>query len=107
MTSLVTRRARLRRPPARAAASRLQRNERRTAIALVSPAVGLIVLVAFLPVLYTIYLSLHDATVARTGGFVGLQNFADAATDPEFRVALRNTVVFTVSGAVLLTRSSP
>jgi multiple sugar transport system permease protein len=102
MTSLVTprRRARLRRP-ARERGSRLQRNERRTAIALVSPAVALILLVAFLPVLYTIYLSVHDATITRTGPFVGLQNFTDAAADPAFRVALRNTVTFTVVSVTL------
>jgi ABC-type sugar transport system permease subunit len=98
MTSIAGPRIRRRAAPA---TSRLQRSERRTAIALVSPAVGLIVLVAFLPVLYTIYLSVHDATVARTGEFVGLQNFADAANDPEFRVALRNTVVFTVASVSL------
>jgi trehalose/maltose transport system permease protein len=101
MASVATpRRAGLRRrAPTRR--SPLQRSERRTAIALVSPAVALIVAVAFLPVLYTVYLSLHDATVAQTGGFVGLQNYLDAAADPVFRVALRNTVTFTVASVSL------
>jgi len=40
----------------------LRRDERRTALALLAPAVLLIVTVALLPVLYTIYLSVHDAS---------------------------------------------
>jgi multiple sugar transport system permease protein len=67
----------------------------------VSPAVGLILLVAFVPVLYTVYLSVHDATITRTGGFVGLRNYLDAWGDPTFRVALRNTVTFTVVSVAL------
>jgi trehalose/maltose transport system permease protein len=74
----------------------LKREERRTAIAMVSPAVLLILAVAFLPVLYTIWLSLHDATVTRTGEFVGLRNFTDAFADPAFREAFANTSIFTV-----------
>ncbi len=79
----------------------LRREERRTAIAMVSPAVLLILAVAFLPVLYTIYLSLHDATVSSTGGFVGLRNYADAFDDAVFREALANTGVFTVVSVTL------
>jgi trehalose/maltose transport system permease protein len=77
------------------------RDERRTAIAMVSPAVLLILAVAFLPVAYTIWLSLHDATVTTTGEFVGLQNFADAFDDPVFRDALQNTAIFTVVSVAL------
>jgi trehalose/maltose transport system permease protein len=71
------------------------REERRTAFLMVSPAVVLILAVAFLPVLYTIWLSLHDATVTQTGEFVGLRNFADAFDDPVFREAIVNTSIFT------------
>lgn len=70
--------------------------EQRTALAMLSPAVLLIVVVAFLPVLYTIYLSVHDASVAQTGDFVGLRNYRLAFDDPLFRTALANTVIFTV-----------
>lgn len=63
---------------------------------MVSPAVLLIVVVAFLPVLYTIYLSLHEATVTTTGSFVGLANYVEVFEDPAFRSALANTVIFTV-----------
>ena len=74
----------------------IRREERRTAFLMVSPAVLLIVAIAFLPVLYTIWLSLHDATVTRTGEFVGLRNFTDAFDDPVFREAVANTSIFTV-----------
>jgi trehalose/maltose transport system permease protein len=74
----------------------LRRDERRTAFLMLSPAVMLILAVAFVPVLYTIWLSLHDATVTSTGEFVGLRNFTDAFDDPNFRVALTNTAIFTV-----------
>jgi trehalose/maltose transport system permease protein len=80
----------------RRAASR-RRDEVRTAFAMVSPAVVLIVVVAFLPVLYTIYLSLHQATVTRTGAFVGLDNYTAALRDPVFTEALANTAIFTVA----------
>jgi multiple sugar transport system permease protein len=72
-------------------------DEARTAFAMASPAVLLIAVVAFLPVLYTIYLSLHGATVARTGEFVGLENYADALKDPVFTEALANTAIFTAA----------
>jgi trehalose/maltose transport system permease protein len=96
-----TPRVRVRGRRRRIAAAR--RDERRTAIAMVSPAVALIAAVAFLPVLYTIYLSLHQATVTRTGGFVGLDNYSAALRDPVFTEALANTAIFTaVSVAIEL-----
>jgi trehalose/maltose transport system permease protein len=78
-------------------ASSRRADEARTAFAMVSPAVTLIVLVAFLPVLYTIYLSLHQATVSHTGAFVGLDNYTAALRDPVFTEALTNTAIFTVA----------
>jgi len=63
--------------------------------------VAVIVAVAFLPVLYTIYLSFHDATVSRTGGWVGFDNYSGALRDEVFRTALANTVIFTVVSVAL------
>jgi ABC-type sugar transport system permease subunit len=78
-------------------ASSRRADEVRTAFAMVSPAVTLIVVVAFLPVLYTIYLSLHQATVSHTGGFVGVDNYTAALRDPVFTEALANTAIFTAA----------
>jgi multiple sugar transport system permease protein len=64
---------------------------------LIGPAVLFIALLVGLPLALSIYLSLTDATTGNlTGNFVGLKNFIDAWDDPNFRRALRNTVLFTV-----------
>ncbi len=70
-------------------------DERRTARLMVSPAIALIVAVAFFPVAYSIYLSLHDASITEVGGWVGLDNYAQLIRDSEFTGALLNTTVFT------------
>jgi multiple sugar transport system permease protein len=71
---------------------------------LIAPAVLFIVLLVGLPLLYAIYLSFTDITTGElTGNFVGLRNFLDAWDDPNFRRALRNTILFTVvSQAIVL-----
>ena len=60
---------------------------------MISPAVALIVVVAFFPVVYSIYMSLHDATVTQAGelGRPG-QLRRLAFEDPDFRAALANTM---------------
>ncbi|MBA2522403.1 MAG: sugar ABC transporter permease, partial [Solirubrobacterales bacterium] len=60
------------------------------------PAVLLIVAVAFFPVAYSVYLSLHDASLTGVGGWVGLENYTTIFQDPKFTGALSNTVLFTV-----------
>src|ERR1700675_4943566 len=53
------------------------------------------------PLGVSVYLSLTDATAGSlTGHFVGLDNFGSAWRDPTFRVALRNTIVFTLAANV-------
>ncbi len=74
----------------------LTRGERRTAWAMVSPTILIVLAVAFLPVLYTVYLSLHHATVTQAGGFAGLSNFTAIFSDPTFVQALKYTLIFTV-----------
>jgi multiple sugar transport system permease protein len=71
---------------------------------LIGPAVLFITLLVGLPLVFSIYLSLTDATTGQlTGHFVGLDNFVNAWDDPNFRRALRNTVIFTVvSQAIVL-----
>lgn len=69
--------------------------ERRTGFAMVAPAVLLVFAVAFFPVAYSFYLSLHDASIADIGGWVGFENYRRLFADPAFRDGLVNTTVFT------------
>src|SRR5215210_6345897 len=71
---------------------------------LIGPAVLFIAVLVLGPLLLAIYLSLTDATAGSlTGDFVGLRNFTEAWDSPNFRRALRNTVIFTVvSQAIVL-----
>lgn len=73
-----------------------------------APAVAYLILVTQAPLLATLYFSLHAWNLlypARPTRFVGLANFAFIATDPTFRTAIWNTIVFTVAPAVLTTLS--
>lgn len=75
--------------------------ERRTAYYMVLPSLLVIVVVAFFPILYGIVLSLTDSTVTAFGSFVGLENYTEMFQDPDFRVGLFNTVIFTVVSVTL------
>jgi multiple sugar transport system permease protein len=75
-------------------------SERRLAAYMVSPSLGLIALVAAYPILYAIWLSLHEYSVrvaglSRWAGPLGLRNYQAVFNDPEFWSALRNTFIFT------------
>ena len=74
------------------------------AAALIGPAVIFILALVGGPLVLSIYLSLTNATGgALSGHYVGLHNFIDAWADPNFRRALRNTLLFTiVSQAIVL-----
>lgn len=71
-------------------------DERRTAYMMIAPAVALIVAIAFFPVIYSAYLSMHDASISGVGGWVGFDNYSFIFEDSHFREALINTSVFTV-----------
>jgi trehalose/maltose transport system permease protein len=75
--------------------------ERRTAYYMVLPSLLIIVVVAFFPILYGIVLSLTDSTVTAFGSFIGLENYVEMFQDPDFRVGLFNTVIFTVVSVAL------
>ncbi|WP_246187040.1 carbohydrate ABC transporter permease [Microlunatus speluncae] len=68
---------------------------------LVAPSLALVVLVLYLPVLYTFYLSFTQYNGLGAPLFVGLENYADMITGTAFLVALRNTVIW-VLGTLLL-----
>jgi multiple sugar transport system permease protein len=70
---------------------------------LIGPAVLFIALLVGLPLALSVYLSLTDATTGNlTGHFVGLDNFIHAWDDPNFRRALRNTILFTVASQAIV-----
>jgi trehalose/maltose transport system permease protein len=75
--------------------------ERRTAYYMVLPALLIIVIIAFFPILYGIVLSLTDSTVTAFGSFIGLENYVEMFQDPDFLVGLSNTVIFTVVSVTL------
>ena len=75
--------------------------ERRTAYYMVLPALFIILLVAFFPIMYAIVLSLTDSTVVQFGSFVGLQNYVEMFQNPDFLTGLNNTLIFTVVSVAL------
>src|ERR1700682_1841815 len=60
---------------------------------LVLPAVIYVLALIGFPLVLGVWYSLTDTTVARDGHFIGLKNFVDAARDPTFRLATRNTLI--------------
>ena len=75
---------------------------------MVAPSLGLIALVALWPIIYAIWLSLHEyslvqAGVSRWAEPFGLGNYIDALQSREFWRATRITVVFTVASVFLET----
>jgi multiple sugar transport system permease protein len=73
---------------------------------LVLPAVLYVLALLGFPLVLGVWYSLTDATVVRDGRFIGLKNFVDAARDPTFRLALRNTLIIaTVATAAKITLS--
>jgi multiple sugar transport system permease protein len=82
--------------------------ERRLAVFMVAPSMVLIALVALYPVIYGIWLSLHQysllqAGLSRWASPAGLGNYKDALSSPEFWKATRITVIFTVASVILET----
>jgi multiple sugar transport system permease protein len=78
-------------------------SEKQLAFAMVSPSMLLIALVAAYPILYAIWLSLHQYSVRIAGlsRFVGLDNYTTALSNSEFWKALVTTLVFTVASVFL------
>src|SRR3954451_13197660 len=75
-------------------------SEKRLAFLMVSPSMLLIALVAAYPILYGIWLSLHEYSVrvaglSRWASPLGLGNYQDALSNSEFWSAMGTTLVFT------------
>ena len=76
-----------------------ERNEHQLAWILVLPALGMIVLIAFFPLLWTVWGSLHvhDLRMPWRGQpFIWFMNYTEALTDARFWEAVAHTVFFTL-----------
>src|SRR3954468_9120594 len=81
-------------------------SEKRLAFLMVSPSMILIAIVAAYPILYAVWLSLHEYSVrvaglSRWAGPLGLRNYTTALQDSEFWSALVTTLVFTGASVFL------
>jgi multiple sugar transport system permease protein len=80
--------------------------ERRLAKLMVAPSMILIAIVAAYPIIYAVWLSLHEYSVRQAGlsrwaGSLGLRNYSNALQSSEWWAALRHTLIFTVSSVTL------
>src|ERR1700746_2503258 len=87
--------------PRRGWATRLLEDERWLAVALLLPTVVLLGLFIAYPFVEGVLLSVTDAKVGVPGHFVGLENFERLWNDSIFRVAVRNTFVYTIVTTIL------
>jgi multiple sugar transport system permease protein len=82
--------------------------ERRLAWLMTTPSMLLIALVAVYPIVYAIWLSMHEYSLIRAGvsrwaAPAGLGNYIDAFGDPDFVNSIVVTFVFTISSVFLET----
>ena len=82
--------------------------ERRLAWLMTAPSMLLIALVAVYPIVYAIWLSLHEyslieAGLSRWASPAGLGNYIDAFEDPEFRKSIYVTLIYSVTSVALET----
>jgi len=77
--------------------------ERRLAILMVAPSMILIAIVAAWPIIYAVWLSLHEYSVRVAGlsRWAGLRNYSNALSDPAWWAALEHTLIFTVASVAL------
>ena len=81
-------------------------SERRLAVLMVTPSMILIAVVAAWPIIYAIWLSLHEYSVrvaglSRWAGSFGLRNYSTALSDPDWWASLEHTLIFTVTSVFL------
>src|SRR3954452_20899334 len=68
---------------------------------MILPALFIILVVAFYPIVYSLYLSFHQANINNAGEFVGFQNYIRMFQSSEFLEGLKNTLIFTVVSVFL------
>ena len=78
-------------------------SERRLAFFMVSPSMLLIAVVAAYPIIYAIWLSLHEYSVRVAGlsRWAGLRNYTDALSNPDFWDAMVTTLIFSAASVSL------
>jgi multiple sugar transport system permease protein len=64
-------------------------------VCLMLPAVGLVLLVTFFPILQSVGLSFRETNYLQTGGYIGFRHYRTFFTDALSAVNLRNSFVFT------------
>ncbi|MGN7168523.1 carbohydrate ABC transporter permease [Paenibacillus cellulositrophicus] len=78
--------------------------ERLRPYSMVAPAIIVFAMFFIYPIFYMMYLSLFDWNfVSPTKTFVGIQNFVDLLSEPDFRKVLSNTTLYTVLTVTLTT----
>jgi sn-glycerol 3-phosphate transport system permease protein len=78
--------------------------ERLRPYSMVAPAIIVFAMFFIYPIFYMMYLSLFDWNfVSPTKTFVGIQNFVDLLSEPDFRQVLSNTTLYTVLTVTLTT----
>jgi trehalose/maltose transport system permease protein len=84
---------------------RVARSHRRAGWLFLAPTLAALALVALWPLLRTLFFSITDATLddPTAYGFVWLDNFIDVAGDPQWWLAVENTLVFTIVSVALET----
>jgi len=87
--------------PRRGPITRLLEDERWLAVVLLLPTVVLLGLFIAYPFVEGVLLSVTDAKVGVPGHFVGFENFERLWNDSIFRVAVRNTFVYTIVTTIL------
>lgn len=84
----------------------LKIKERNLGWKLIIPTIIIIAALIVYPVIYNIYLSFYDVSISpgKSNIFVGLQNYVNVLTDPDFWVSFGKTLAFTlltVVGSIL------
>ena len=70
--------------------------ERRAAYYMVIPAIVFILAIAIYPVAYSLWLSVHSATITSLGEFNGIENYTNMLGNSDFREGFTNTLIFSV-----------
>ncbi|GAB3391751.1 sugar ABC transporter permease [Humibacter soli] len=77
------------------------RGYQRSAWAFMGPGVALVLLAMYIPVVYTMYLSLTDYNGLDAPKFIGFQNYATMFADPAFLMSLVNTAIWVVGTLIV------